>query len=430
MPQTEMSIDSTALKTWPRPLLLTALVFFVCVQVLGLLLRWQFVQVLPGFNYKFFLHAHSHVALLGWVHASLMVALMRAFLPAGQAQAKRWHGLFWAAQVLVLGMLFSFPVQGYAAVSITFSTLFLFVSYAQAGHLLRATQDDTSLSRRLLWACLWLMMLSSLGPWSLGPIMALKLNQSPVYFLAIYFYLHFQYNGWFVFALLALLLRWLEARGIDTAGPLPRRAVWLLLGSSLPAYALSALWTQPPLWVWVVAGAAALAQLGALALFWRWGWVLRQTGSQVFSSIPILPEVKLLLALAWGCFNLKLLLQALTAWPFFAQLAYQQRSLVIFYLHLVLLGVVTCALLAYLWQERGLQFNRSTRGGLGLFLLGFALSETLILLQGLAAWWGLGAFVSLPLPIFLSSLLILAGWLLIALGQWPIVPGKPLPADP
>ncbi len=430
MPNTQTFTDSTRLKTWPRPLLLTALVFFVCVQVLGLLLRWQFVQVLPGFNYKFFLHAHSHVALLGWVHAILMVALMRAFLPAGQAQAKRWHRLFWAAQVLVLGMLFSFPVQGYAAVSISFSTLFLFVSYAQAGHLLRATQGDASLSRRLLWACLWLMMLSSLGPWSLGPIMALKLNQSPVYFLAIYFYLHFQYNGWFVFALLALLLRWLEVRGIDTAGPLPRRAVWLLLGSSLPAYALSALWTQPPLWVWVVAGAAALAQLGALALFWRWGWVLRQTGSHLFSSIHFLPDVKLLLVLAWGCFNLKLLLQALTAWPFFVQLAYQQRSLVIFYLHLVLLGVVTCTLLAYLWQEQGLQLNPTVRWGLGLFLLGFFLSEALILLQGLAAWWGLAAFVSLPLPIFLSSLLILAGWLLIALGQWPIAPGKPLPADP
>lgn len=419
-------LSSPTATRWPRSQLLTALIFFVAVQILGLLLRWQFFQVLPGVNYKFFLHAHSHVALLGWVHALLIIALGRAFLSPEALSAPRWTRLFWASQGLVLGMLFSFPLQGYAAVSITFSTLFLFVSYAQARLLLQATRGDVSLSRTLLWACLWLMVISSLGPWSLGPIMALKLQQTPVYYLVIYFYLHFQYNGWFVFALLALLLRWLEWRGISTAEKLPRQAMGLLLWSSLPAYALSALWTEPPLWVWLLAGGAALAQCMALGLLWRWGWGLRGQGL----GAELLPEVRLLLALAWGCLNLKLLLQALTALPFFAQLAYEQRSLVIFYLHLVLLGLVSCTLLAYLLQEQGLQINTPVRLGLGGYLLGFGLSEALILFQGLAGWWGWGAFVSLPLPIFSVSLLILLGWLLICLGQWPIAPDTRRLGDP
>lgn len=424
---------------WPRSLLLTSLIFFVAVQALGLLLRWQFVQVLPGFNYKFFLHAHSHVALLGWVHALLMITLRRAFLPAFAAPSRYWNGLFGAAQGLVLGMLFSFPVQGYAAVSITFSTLFLFVSYAQARYLLTATVGDAALSRQMLKACLWLMILSSLGPWSLGPIMALKLNQSPVYFLAIYFYLHFQYNGWFVFGGVALLLRWLEERGFETSAVLPWRAVWVLLWSSFPAYALSTLWAQPPAWVWILAASAAVAQLAALALFWRWGQVLRADPAlEQLRSFPLAREVQILLAVAWACFNLKLVLQAVTAWPFFAQLVYQQRSLVIFYLHLVLLGVVSTFLLAYLLQEGGLWLNSKVRWGLGLFLLGFALSESLMLLQGLAGWWGWGAFVSLPLPIFAVSLPILLGWLLMTWGQFgrpfaepePAVRGRPRPVDP
>lgn len=397
------SLVSTT-KPWIRFQILSAFLFFLSAQFLGLLLRWQFVQGWPRLNYKFFLHAHSHVALLGWVHALLIIVLGRAFLTP--VFASRWNRLFWMAQSLVLGMLISFPIQGYAAVSIALSTLFLFVSYAQARLLLQAIHGDFSLSCRLLRASLGWMVLSSLGPWSLGPIIAMKLQQTPLYYLAVYFYLHFQYNGWFFFGLLALLLRWLEQQKIIMAIQPPRQAMNLLLWSCLPAYALSTLWAQPPQWVWLVAAGAALSQCIALALLWHWGWKLQGLRG------GLLPEVRFLLALAWGCVNLKFLLQALTAWPFFVQWASTQRALVIFYLHLVLLGYVSCTLLAYLLQEEALSCQAVLRWGLGSYVLGFGLSEALLLGSGLAVGWAL----PWPVWIFYASLLIFGGWLLITIG--------------
>ncbi|PIQ23419.1 hypothetical protein COW36_15710 [bacterium (Candidatus Blackallbacteria) CG17_big_fil_post_rev_8_21_14_2_50_48_46] len=396
---------------WPRHGVLTSLGFFLSIQILGLLLRWQFIQGIPGFNFKFFLHAHSHVALLGWVHALLMLALMRAFVPHWQAQEKSWKRLFWGAQLCVLGMLLSFPFQGYAAVSIGFSTLFLFVSYAQAARLIRQTRTERSLARWMLVASLWLMVLSSLGPWSLGPIMALKLNQSPIYFLAIYFYLHFQYNGWFVFALAALFLKYLELRGQDTSNQLPRLAFFTLFLSVIPAYGLSALWAHPPAWVWGLSGLSALLQCFSLVLLWRWG--LRS--QDLWKSLDFWPRY--LLTLTWFCFNLKLLLQALTALPYFADLVYHQRALVIFYLHLVLLGCVSAGLLAWLLQEKGLQTHPSVSTGILLYLAGFGSSEILILLQGMGGWL-LPPLPLLPVLIFAFSLLIPVGWGLIFLGQF------------
>ena len=46
-----------------------------------------------------------------------------SFLAKEKQETKKYRYLFFLIQIAVLGMLFSFPFQGYAAVSITFSTL-------------------------------------------------------------------------------------------------------------------------------------------------------------------------------------------------------------------------------------------------------------------------------------------------------------------
>lgn len=80
-------------------------------------------------NFKYFLHAHSHTAFLGWIFNAFYAVFIVAFVPAQKQTSFSYRLLFWLLQVAVLGMLFSFPVQGYAAVSITFSTLHIFLSY-------------------------------------------------------------------------------------------------------------------------------------------------------------------------------------------------------------------------------------------------------------------------------------------------------------
>ncbi|QLH31640.1 MAG: hypothetical protein HWD62_03660 [Cyclobacteriaceae bacterium] len=55
----------------------------------------------------------------------------------------------------------------------------------------------------------------------------------------------------------------------------------------------------------------------------------------------------------WLAYLLKLLLQLLSAWPSVALLAYGNRSYIIAYLHLVLIGVVTFFLIAwYMFTNR------------------------------------------------------------------------------
>lgn len=375
------------LRAWPRRQLLSALGLLIVAQLLGLLLRLQFVRPLAGVNYGFFLHAHSHVALLGWLHALLLITLPRAFLPAGQS-LKAYDRIFWCSQLTVLGMLLSFPVQGYAAVSITFSTLSLFCIYAFVYCLLRDTRQTqqplaAQLSFQVLRWSLWLLVLSTLGPWSLGPIMALKLNQQPVYYLAIYFYLHFQYNAWFLLGALALALRWLESEGQRPGGGL-RLAVRCLCWSSLPTLALSALWLKPALWVWLLGGAGALLQLFALLAAWQAknSWYL-----PVCHWLREQPQhfwLKVLLGISLLCLHLKVLLQAFTALPYFAALAAEQRPLIIVYLHLVLLGVLTCFWLAKLLPAKPTRFQHLA---LGCFVTGFVLSEGLLLYQGLSQAW-------------------------------------------
>src|SRR5690606_20143204 len=103
------------------------LVFLLVAASIGLLLRWQLVSPFSGINFTYFLHAHSHVMFLGWVANVLLLAFAWRLIP----DERRWPFLaaFWTLQVLLLGMLISFPLQGYGTYSIVFSTLHTLVVF-------------------------------------------------------------------------------------------------------------------------------------------------------------------------------------------------------------------------------------------------------------------------------------------------------------
>ncbi len=112
--------------------------FFIAA-LLGLTLRFAFIQEIPFFKFKNILHAHSHVAMLGWLYLGLYGLVVCYFVPNEQAAPKFYTRLFWLTQISVLGMLFSFPFQGYGPVSIAFSTLHIFCAYAFARNDLERT---------------------------------------------------------------------------------------------------------------------------------------------------------------------------------------------------------------------------------------------------------------------------------------------------
>lgn len=106
---------------------LIALGYFLLAALLGVFLRFFFVTSIPA-NFRYVVHAHSHIALLGWVYLGLSALIYKMYFSEAK-KGKTYKRIFWFTQITLLGMLFTFPFTGYAALSITFSTLFLFARF-------------------------------------------------------------------------------------------------------------------------------------------------------------------------------------------------------------------------------------------------------------------------------------------------------------
>lgn len=374
----------------------TALIWLLVAALMGVWLRWQAWGAPPlVFNFRFLTHAHSHLMFLGWVYNALAALLIVGFLPGqpGRVYVWLWAGL----QAGLLGMAVFFPLQGYAAGSITFSTLHM----ALAGWLgLRLWLDAGKPGfafTALRWSIVFLLV-SSLGPFALGYVMA-KGGQATIWYnLAIYFYLHFQYNGWMLFALLAILLRHLpETDG--RIGP----AIHLLAGGCAATYAVSALWTDPPLPVYLLAGAGVVLQLrGALMLMrvWQavsWATAWPQTWSRRFA------------ALAFYSFLLKLAVQTQALWPGLGRMVFLNRNWLIGYFHLVFIGVITAALIAVFIQKNWLPTGKQSGPGWWLLVGGYVCTELVLALPGAS-----------PAALLGAALAMLAGlvWVVGANRQW------------
>ena len=384
-------------KSWVQ----TTIFFLLIATFLGAFLRYLLFNPIEGLNFKHLLHTHSHVAFLGWIFNALFVGLVYSFIPENFPAAKKYHRLFMWFQLSVLGMLFSFPFQGYGAISIAFSTLHVVLSVVLTVFFVRDKNQLFKTSRPLslhfALGGLFFLLLSSLGPFALGYGMAKEIsgafNQ-----LAIYFYLHFQYDGWFTFAVFALFFRMLEKEKILYAGKSAQIFFLLLLVSCIPAYASSTLWTHPPAWIYATAVIAALAQLVGLGYFVA---SIKRKLSQLKLAMP--GWTWFLLQFAFGCFVFKTFLQFVGTVPFLADRAYNVRNFLIFYLHIIFLGFVSVFLFA--WFEKHQLYR--LRAGFGtFFLFGFILSQLLIVVQPLLLVLGGYSIPAYNEVLFLVSFLM------------------------
>lgn len=375
------------------------LLFFVLAAVIGLFLRWQFVSPTPGIRYTYFLHAHSHVMFLGWIFNVLFLTFINHHLADKRTPLLR--NFFLILQALVVAMMISFPMQGYGLYSIIFSTLHTLAVMVFIVLFFHLTKGKRTVSLWFARTSLFFFFLSTAGPFSLGYLMANGMGNSVWYNFSIYYYLHFQYNGFFLFGIFSLYFHLLEQKRIpyDVTGAL-KFGKWMA-AACIPAYSLSILYAQPG-WSFNVIGAlAAIIQLIAL------GWLIRQTGRhRKLLKARLHPVAFRLFAIVLVSLTIKSLLQAASAHPFLAQLAYALRPVVIAYLHLVLVGVISIFLFAW-YIDMGFVNASAARTAMVLLLTGFAGSEICLVLM---PWWShLVVPVSSAVAIFLFSLLLLAG---------------------
>ena len=381
---------------------------FFLVAILGLLMRLKILLPMPYINQKFMLHAHSHFAFSGWVSHILMVLIVAAIFQkkSNQALPGRYQGVVLANLLAAYGMLVTFSIQGYALYSIIFSALTIVISYIFAFLCWKEMSKSTLCKRVRQWfgASLVFLVFSSVGTFYLAYLMSSHNTDPRLQLGALYFFLHFQYNGWFFFACMGLLHHWLHNKGIKLVHE--RLIFRLFVWTCVPAYFLSILWWKAmPSWLYIV------VVISVTLLVLAWFFWLRS----VMISLPkwrsLIPRMAkwLLLGVAIAA-SIKFLLQALSVIPSLSQLAYSFRPIVIAYLHLVLLCIISLFLLGYLSASGLINTRRITTLFVTIFVIGVVFNEFLLMIQGIS---GLFHFYVDHIPL---ALVVASGTMVFGLG--------------
>ncbi|HTJ48133.1 MAG TPA: hypothetical protein VL443_01685 [Cyclobacteriaceae bacterium] len=368
------------------------LLFLFIGGCIGLMLRWNFISPQPWFDYPNWLHTHSHIMFLGWILNLLLLAYLYHY---HLWRIKQYRILFTFIQTLLAGMMISFPLQGYGTIAIILSVLHTLSLGLFIYWLLKDLKAKPALTS--IWytrMSLILFIISSLGPFALAPIMANGLGHSKWYFFIVYYYLHFQYNGVFIFGVLSLFFHLLELRDVKFDVRKANRSGMLLLVSLFPGYFLSTLWAAPGMIFNLIGLFGAILQLLAIRYFIK---CVRGI------SISLNPWSRLLIIISLLSFCIKSFLQLLSAHPDIAKLAYEVRPFVITYLHLVVIGVITFFLLAWYIETNLVKLKSSI--SIILLVVGFAGSELTMLLSGISQFDGFHLYQTQVLFLFSACLL-------------------------
>ncbi len=315
--------------------------WFVAAAAVGTILRVSFaVGTTPPLPFGNLLHAHSHIALFGWM-GSALTGLFYAVLPAisGRSLKKSWQPGFHykILQYATAGALIAFLWQGYAGFSVAFCTIHVLLWYFFAFVLRHQFPREVlvvSPALRLMKLAITGLLLSSLGTWALPFIM---MHASPsaelLKTMSLDFFLHMFADGWLLPAVLGLLLAVSGTAGTYTNTTMKHLRANLLL--YIPAVLLSSLRSTAHTlsdWIYIPAVGAGLL-LGAIHL--HFVWIFRKEFRQ-----PLLyaPALFLLLKAFLEC--------APTFLP--GHNFWEARPVLIAYLHIKMLGIGTLGLLATL----------------------------------------------------------------------------------
>lgn len=355
-----------------------AIGFFLLAALLGALMRFMYLQEISFLDYRHILHAHSHLAMLGWGFTALGGALVFLLLKNVNSYAPYRKTLI-GNLIAGVGMFFAFLYQGYGAISIAFSTLHVLVAYYFAWHFLKAlkTEQKTNATKFAKWA-VYLMLLSTAGIWAVAPISMFLGKLHPLYYASVQFFLHLQFNGWFTYGIIALLFKHAENNGQNVQ--LPKYTFALLQISVVLTYALSITWSTPETTLFYLNSVGVLVQLLAFLLLWRG---FSKTLKFNFRKVGI---AHWLIRMGIISLAFKVVAQGAVAMPFVAKISYTIRNFVIGFIHLTMLGAFSLTIVAILLFYRFLPNSKLAQKGYKLLIAGYVLTEIILFLQGLMLW--------------------------------------------
>ena len=383
--------------------------FFV-VSVVGVMMRYNMAFSLPGFNHKFMQESHSHFAFYGWVSAGIFLFVTK-YLSENypKINLKKYQYLMISNQIGSYGMLFTFLYGGYFWLSIVFSSIALFTGFAYFIFLLIDTKSNKNPEIMWLKSGAFFATFSAIGIFGLAYFSSKKEEFDVLFRASTYFYLHYQYNGFFIFSCIGLLLISLKKLGIEIEEKLNNTIFYLLFFGCFLGYGLSILWIEmnPIFYGFFIL--ISIVQLFGAILFLNW---IRKT--DLFNNQNFIQ--KLLISVFGFAFILKFLLQGLSAIPALGVFAFSNINIVIAYLHLVLLMGISLFLIWKILQLVEIEFNKLLKFSILLLVFGIVCNEIVLALSGIfsifyipflsAKYWLLfvSVVIMFSIGIFIKSL--------------------------
>lgn len=364
-------------------------------------------------NYEHLLHAHSHVAFQGWIYTALFLLTTKLYLTEELIFKGKYRLQFTLTLATVLGIMVAFIFQGYALFSILFSSLFQLLNYWFTYRFFKDVKKSEKakqhqFSLQFIKVGMFMMVLSTLGPWAVGILSAKGFAGSEYFNAALYFFLHFQYNGWFTFAILGLFFWLLEHYKIKIKQKEARLSLTFFTASIIPAYALSIIGMSFRSYFIGIGYLAATLQLIALLYMTIALTPCFKSINHVFNKWSLI-----LLKIVAVSFILKTILQFISVLPFLEELAFGNRFLIIDFIHLIMIGVLSFFILTSFFQLSFLKSDSPIiKLGIIALIIGFIGSELILL--------GLG----FSIPLLRNLGLLLAASTLMAIGVLFILIGQ------
>lgn len=390
----------------PKKYIHIPLLFFFITALTGVWMRS--ISIMPGLqiiSYDHILHGHSHIAILGWLFFAILIIYL-AFMWKHLPHKKEAKWLLIISAIVTSFMFIAFLYQGYALYSIILSTLHIFTEYWAIIFIFKTITyhpDMPKTSRLFIKTGAIMLFISSFGPFGLGAIASMGLRNSPLFEMAIYFYLHFQYNGWLYYMLIGFFILLLKQAKIILNKQLLKWSFLIYTLAILPGFLLSILWYDLGRFAYLLSAIGGLGQFIGVGLFLWALYIERQAFKKSFNQTFLyLSRFAFIILLAKAMMELGLLIPSLSA------IIYDTRHVVIGYLHLTLLGFISLSVLALFIQLKLVPYDKQVfLFGVNVFLIGFCLNEAVLFTSTLFTWLGYGTMPLHNSLLFIASLMIL-----------------------
>ena len=351
---------------------------FLIVALLGVTMRYKILYSMPFLDQKHLQEAHSHFAFYGWITNVIYVLILNYMHKINaQIDLKKYEKLIVVNLIASFTMLGAFLYGGYFWASIAGSTVALLCSFVFFFFFVRDAKKIQDSSKFWFLAGLFFAVISSVGVFNLGYMMMSKTATQDLYLASEYYYLHFQYNGFFIFSCIGFLLFSMKQAGSGISEKQNKLIFWLLFIGCVIGYGLSVLWMKMPVSIFAVIVVATIMQtIGAVLLF---VFIKKNWTNLVLKWSPM---HRFVLLYAGFAFAVKIALQLGSTIPALNQFAFGFRNVVIAYLHLVLLMCIATFLVNQILATHYFTITNKLLMGFKLLLLGIFLNELVLGLMG------------------------------------------------